>query len=93
MPIEDDAGSAAPHRLVQTLQDAHEAIARQWPGRHASATTFHAYHEWSARLYEQVSRTDTDHHHEALYWAQQERETAEGFAAQTRPSPTCGGSG
>jgi hypothetical protein len=64
------------------LQDAHEQVAREWPGRHASAETFRAYHEFAARLYDQVAEIDPAHHHEALYWAQQERETAQGFAAQ-----------
>ena len=77
-----DIGGSPVHRLVRTLQDAHEQVAREWPGRHASAETFRAYHERAARLYEQVAQIDTHHHHEALYWAQQERETAQGFAAR-----------
>jgi hypothetical protein len=55
--------------LVRTLQDAQEQVAREWPGRHASAEMFSAYHSRAARLYEQVAQIDTDHHHEALYWA------------------------
>jgi hypothetical protein len=77
------------HRLVRTLQDAHEQVAREWPGRQASAETFRAYYERAGRLYEQVAQIDSDHHHEALYWAQQERETAQGFAAQIRASAAC----
>lgn len=64
------------HRLVQTLREAHEQVAREWPGRHASAAVFRAYYEQAARLYEQVARVDPDHYHEALYWAGQEREAA-----------------
>lgn len=76
-------GSKLPaHRSVRTLQDAHEQVAREWPGRHSSAETFRAYHELAARLYDQVAEIDPAHHHEALYWAQQERETAQGFAAR-----------
>jgi hypothetical protein len=85
-----DDGSAA-HRLVRTLQDAHEQIAREWPGRHASAETFRAYYSRAAVLYEQVAATDPDHHHEALYWAQQERETAQELSAQLGTSAPCGG--
>lgn len=84
-------GSELPaHRLVRTLQDAHEQVAREWPGRHASAETFRAYYELAARLYEQVAEIDPAHHHEALYWAQQERETAQGFAEQTAASADSG---
>ena len=68
------------HRLVQTLREAHEQVARQWPGRHASAAVFRAYYEQAARLYEQVARVDPAHHHEALYWAGQEREAARSCA-------------
>lgn len=70
------------HRLVQTLREAHEQVAREWPGRHASAAVFRAYYEQAARLYEQVARLDPDHHHEALYWAGQEHEAARLCAQQ-----------
>lgn len=90
---ENDVGSRSPaHQLVRTLQDAHEQVARGWPGRHASSEEFRAYHEQAARLYEQVTGSDPDHHHEALYWAQQERETAQEFAADPTKSTISGGS-
>jgi hypothetical protein len=70
------------------LQDAHGQVARQWPGRHASAEAFRAYHEYAARTYQQAAQIDTDHHHEALYWAQQARHNAEEFGAQITSSAT-----
>lgn len=73
-------GSPA-HRLARTLQDAREQAALRWPGRHASAIEFHAYHQNAAQLFQQVAQTDPGHKHEALYLAQQERETAQRFAA------------
>lgn len=77
------------HRLVRTLQEAHEQVAREWPGRHASAEVLGAYYQRAARLYEQVVESDPDHHHEALFWAQQERETAKGYITET-VSAECG---
>lgn len=67
---------------VRSLQDAHEQVAREWPGRYAPATVMRGYYEWAARVYQQVADTDPDHQHEARFWAQQERETAQGYAAR-----------
>jgi hypothetical protein len=52
-----------------TLRQAHELLAREWPGLDASVATQVAYRERAVRLYEHVARVDPDHHHEALYWA------------------------
>lgn len=70
------------HRLVVTLQDAHEQIARVWPGRHASAASLRTYYDHAARLYEQVSESDPGHRNEARYMAQLERRTAQRYARQ-----------
>ena len=63
-----------------TLQDAHRQVAHLWPGRHATAAGFRAYHEQAAQVYERVAESDPDHHHEALFLARQERNSAEEFA-------------
>jgi len=34
------------------------------------------YHQPAAALYDAVAETDREHHHEALYWAHQERAAA-----------------
>lgn len=57
-----------------TLRQAHELLARKWPGVDAPVAAQLAHHERAMRLYEQVARVDADHHHEALYWAGYERE-------------------
>jgi hypothetical protein len=62
---------------VVTLQGAHERVHREWPGNGASVSDLLAYHRRAAALYADVAEIDRDHHHEALYWAQQERETVQ----------------
>jgi hypothetical protein len=71
---------------VRTLQQAHELLARQWPGRSASSATWRAHHEYAAKLYAHVAEVDQDHHHEALFWAAQEQEAAHGLAETTDSS-------
>lgn len=71
---------------VRTLQDAHGYVARQWPGRHARAEAFRAYHEHAARVYEWVAQIDPDHYHEALHWAAQARHNAEEFGVPSTPT-------
>lgn len=92
MSATETGDARAAHRLVWTLQDAHEQVAREWPGRHAATETFRAYHTRAASLYEQVAVTDPDHHHEALHWAQQQREIAQEPSARSHESAPSGGS-
>jgi hypothetical protein len=63
------------------LRQAHELLTPQWPGQNASVAAQVAYHEGAARLYEHVARVDPDHHHEALFWANEERHAAEAAGA------------
>ncbi|HEX5114070.1 MAG TPA: AMED_5909 family protein [Pseudonocardiaceae bacterium] len=58
---------------VITLQAAHELLHREWPGDRPPVSQALAYHSRAAALYAHVAETDPDHHHEALFWAQQER--------------------
>lgn len=76
---------------VATLQDAHEQVCREWPGRDAPVSVMVAYHQRAAALYDQVAEIDREHRHEALYWAHDERQTAEALNGQPRTS-TCSGS-
>ncbi len=66
---------------VVTLRAAREQINREWPGRHAPVAAWRAYYQRAARLYAQVAEVDTGHHHEALYWAGQARESLRALAA------------
>lgn len=63
-----------------TLRQAQATVRRTWPGRDASDTVWQAYHERAAVLYAEAATHDLDHHHEALFLAQCEREAAQTFA-------------
>jgi hypothetical protein len=66
----------------RTLIEAHEALVRIRPRRDASLAAWLAYHQQSAALYAELADIDRGHHHECLYWAQRERENAQGIAAR-----------
>lgn len=68
---------------VSTLRAAHETVHRDWPGRHASAQAWLAYHQRAAALYRAVADVDQAHHHEALYMAQFATEAAQSFARES----------
>lgn len=59
---------------VRSLREAHEVLRREWPGNDVSAAAWLAYHRRAAELYAHVAKVDTDHHHEALFWAGQSTE-------------------
>jgi hypothetical protein len=67
---------------VRTLRQAQEQLVREWPGRHASNSAWLAYHQHGAELFAAAAEADQEHHYEALYFAQQEREEARRIAAQ-----------
>ena len=66
----------------RTLIQAHEALVRIRPKRDASLAAWLAYHQQSAALYAELADIDRGHHHECLYWAQRERESAKEIAAR-----------
>jgi hypothetical protein len=68
----------------RTLMQAHEELVRARPCRKASLPVWLAYHQHSARVYEQIAKTDPGHDGEALYWAQRERVHARGIEARIR---------
>ncbi|HEU0086584.1 MAG TPA: AMED_5909 family protein [Pseudonocardiaceae bacterium] len=69
---------------MRTLKAAHEAVHRLRPKLDAPLSEWLAFRQTSAALYTQVADVDRFHHHEALYWAQREQETANNIAAQIR---------
>jgi hypothetical protein len=73
-----------------SLHVAHELVARAWPGRTPPVTVAVAYLEHAATLYDQVARTDADHHHEALFWASEQRQEAQRLCQQATTSSTGG---
>jgi hypothetical protein len=74
--------TAPPAQKPTTLKQAHEVLMRLRPREGASLEAWRGYHERSAALYAEIAEIDRFHHHEALYWAQRERETAQGIAAR-----------
>ncbi|GAA0225867.1 AMED_5909 family protein [Saccharothrix mutabilis subsp. mutabilis] len=64
-------------RAVQTLKDAHEALSRLIPAPNADERVWRTFYLRSARIYAQVAEVDRGHHHEALYWANRERQKGE----------------
>lgn len=63
---------------------AHEELVRIRPSRDASLAAWLAYYQRSAALYAELAEIDRGHHHECLYWAERERESADEVAAQIR---------
>jgi hypothetical protein len=80
------AGEAAARKQpeVRTLKDAHEVVQRLRPKSNAPLSEWLAFRRASVALYTQVADVDRFHHHEALYWAQREQETADTIATQIR---------
>jgi hypothetical protein len=71
---------------IQTLRGAQEWLICQWPGACATTSVLLAYHQAAADLYDRVASADPAHHHEALFWAQQERATAQALAELITPA-------
>lgn len=71
---------------VRTLRGAQEWLTRQWPGTCSTTAALRAYHQAAAELYRQIASTEPAHHHEALFWAQQERDAAQALADLITPA-------
>jgi hypothetical protein len=84
---------AAGQISVRTLTAARELLHREWPGSNATVSVLLAHHQRAAALFDQVAEIDSDHHHEALVLAQQERETVQVLAEQISAADESGGSG
>jgi hypothetical protein len=70
------------HAIPGTLAEAHEAVAAIRPPRTAPLTELLAYHQQSAALYAEVAEIDRGHHHEALFMAERERQSAKAIKTQ-----------
>lgn len=66
----------------RTLREAHETLVRLRPEPGSPLSEWQAFHAMSARVYAEVAEIDRGHHHETLYWAVRERQSAEEIAAQ-----------
>ncbi|MDQ2883757.1 MAG: hypothetical protein M3Y48_22025 [Actinomycetota bacterium] len=73
-------GSKPAQQQPTTLMQAHEALVRIRPSRDASLEAWQSYYQRSAALYAEIAEIDRGHHHEALYWAEREREKAKEVA-------------
>jgi hypothetical protein len=67
---------------------AHAALVRIRPSQEASLEQWCAYYQRSARLYSEIAEIDRGHHHEALYWAEREREKARKVAILIKKGST-----
>ncbi|MFY9809580.1 MAG: AMED_5909 family protein [Pseudonocardiaceae bacterium] len=79
--------------LPRTLAEAHEAVAAIRPPRTAPLTEWLAYHQHSAALYADVAEIDRGHHHEALFMAEQERQSAKEIKTQISTQHPTNGEG
>ncbi|MGH3781731.1 MAG: AMED_5909 family protein [Pseudonocardiaceae bacterium] len=59
----------------QTLVEAHVALARVRPRLDSPLQEWLSYHQRSAALYAEIAEIDRGHHHEALYFGEQERDS------------------
>ena len=87
----DDGAVVAAAALVR---QAHEVMGRR-PAADAPLDAWLAYHRRGQALYTEVADVDRFHHHEALYWAERERQSAAEIEArmaadQSAPPPPRG---
>jgi hypothetical protein len=61
----------------QSLDEAHHALASIRPRLHAPPQEWLAYYRRSAALYADIAEIDRAHHHEALSFAERERDSAQ----------------
>jgi hypothetical protein len=82
MTTANDANESTPPQPPRTFTDAHNLLARIRPKSTASLEQWLAYYQRSSALYAEIADIDRGHHHEALYWAERERESANEIKAQ-----------
>jgi hypothetical protein len=71
--VEKNAEPARP----RSLDEAHHALASIRPRLQASPQEWLAYYRQSAALYAEIAEIDRAHHHEALSFAERERDSAQ----------------
>ncbi|PWK90323.1 hypothetical protein C8D88_101339 [Lentzea atacamensis] len=69
---------------VKTLSEAHDVLSKLLPNPKSKPEVLKDYYLRSAAIYARVAEIDRSHHHEAIYWANREREKGE--AIKTRKS-------
>ena len=62
---------------VTTLSEAHDVLSKLMPNPKAKPQVLKDYYLRSADVYARIAEIDRSHHHEALYWANREREKGE----------------
>ena len=62
---------------VTTLSEAHDVLSKLLPNPKTRPEVLKDYYLRSAAIYARVAETDRSHHHEAMYWANREREKGE----------------
>ena len=62
---------------VTTLSEAHDVLSKLLPNPKAAPAVLKEYYLRSAAIYARVAEIDRSHHHEAIYWANREREKGE----------------
>jgi hypothetical protein len=60
----------------RTLAETHEVLASIRPNRNAPPLDWLTYYQRSAAWYAEVAEIDRGHHHEALFMAERERQSA-----------------
>ncbi|OZM73630.1 hypothetical protein CFN78_08875 [Amycolatopsis antarctica] len=73
--------------VPSTLFRAHEVLLSMRPDPAAPPARWRAFRLYSARIYRQVADVDRGHHHEALYFAQYERDLADELGRRIERSP------
>ncbi|MET9228574.1 AMED_5909 family protein [Lentzea sp. NPDC034063] len=62
---------------ARTLSEAHDVLSKLLPNPKAAPAVLRDYYLRSAAIYARVAESDRSHHHEAMYWANREREKGE----------------
>ena len=73
---------AAKPEPPRTLREAHVALTRIQPRLKAPLAEWLAYYQRAAALYAEIAEIDRGHHHEALYMAEQARDSVAEIEAQ-----------
>ena len=66
----------------RTLRQAHEELVRSRPRLQAPLGEWLVYYQRAAALYAEIAEIDRGHHHEALYMAEQARDSVAEIEAQ-----------
>lgn len=82
----DETAKPQPPR---TLMEAHTALVTIRPKSNASLAAWKVYHERSMALYREIAEIDRGHHHEALYWAEREQQSADEIAVRIKGKQEC----